>query len=282
MKIPKGLKDAYRPGATVRVMDSTPSGPPLQGLHLLQDAFIELKVLGSNGTSWMKGERKYYAYYEDLMRDKDSWLQFLGEYDNNVFAERSCKVLGTLATILRQRGDVDECEVVLEMEGLILPLYERHAFASEGYSGLYLFEALEYKYNRIRYNLYFQTSRKERSVQLFRNLAAYEIQREFIEPGEPSEYASLIPLLLGVPATMRNLAELRDADFQTMVDTMEKFNSALPPRKSKADKKTCAECFKKEDFRGDFNLCSGCKRVAYCCRACQKANWKEHKLQCAR
>lgn len=27
-------------------------------------------------------------------------------------------------------------------------------------------------------------------------------------------------------------------------------------------------------------LCSGCRTVRYCCAACQKADWKAHKMAC--
>jgi hypothetical protein len=58
------------------------------------------------------------------------------------------------------------------MEGLILPLYQRHAFAAAGEVGVSCFEELEYKYNVIRYNLYFQTARRERCAQVYIRLRA--------------------------------------------------------------------------------------------------------------
>jgi hypothetical protein len=45
---------------------------------------------------------------------------------------------------------------------------------------------------------------------------------------------------------------------------------------------SCANCFLSEDDMDNVNLkqCSRCKTVKYCSRACQKANWKEHRRVC--
>lgn len=43
--------------------------------------------------------------------------------------------------------------------------------------------------------------------------------------------------------------------------------------------KFCDNCGKSIETR--IQLCSGCKRVAYCNYACQKAKWKVHKKVCA-
>ncbi len=42
--------------------------------------------------------------------------------------------------------------------------------------------------------------------------------------------------------------------------------------------KTCAHC--NTLIKDRIQLCSGCKKVAYCNSMCQKANWKTHKKMC--
>ena len=42
--------------------------------------------------------------------------------------------------------------------------------------------------------------------------------------------------------------------------------------------KTCANC--NTLIKDRIQLCSGCKKVAYCNSMCQKANWKTHKKTC--
>jgi hypothetical protein len=42
----------------------------------------------------------------------------------------------------------------------------------------------------------------------------------------------------------------------------------------------CAQCNKMDSEAASHKKCVGCKRVAYCDRACQKADWKRHKAHC--
>lgn len=43
--------------------------------------------------------------------------------------------------------------------------------------------------------------------------------------------------------------------------------------------KNCASC--NTIITDRIQLCSGCKKVAYCNSVCQKANWKTHKKTCS-
>ena len=56
----------------------------------------------------------------------------------------------------------------------------------------------------------------------------------------------------------------------------------LQKQSRKANKRTCGSCQTQEQFRGDFSLCSRCKKVAYCSKDCQKSHWKQHKKECAK
>jgi hypothetical protein len=129
------------------------------------------------GGEGFRGERLYHAFFESLKQDQENWMSFLSEPGNNVYAERASGILGTLATIHRQRNELDVAEEVLDMEGTVLQMYNRHALASD--EGRRCFEELEYKYNIIKYNLYYQTGRRDRCVDLFRQLCLHELRRVF-------------------------------------------------------------------------------------------------------
>ena len=62
----------------------------------------------------------YREYYDDLVADRATWLHFFEYKDNFQHAENTCGILGTLATIYRQRGWLEDCERVLDMEAEVL------------------------------------------------------------------------------------------------------------------------------------------------------------------
>ena len=124
-------------------------------------------------------------------------------------------------------------------------------------------------------------------AQLLRSLAAHEIKWQYSYDSQM--FAYLIPAVFKVSATLGNLSKLTDVDMQKVMDYVLRESDKLAALgiapyaadKGKADKKSCAGCEKKEEFRGDFNLCARCKKVAYCGKECQKAHWKTHKQRCA-
>jgi len=119
-----------------------------------------------------KGERAYLAFYEELRANREEWLAFLSE--NPWLCQNACAILGTLATIKRQRGDLAESEQVLDMEEPVLARYQRHAKGAVHPDDVRTSDALTNKYQRTRYNVFFLTQRYSECVRLFRSLARYE------------------------------------------------------------------------------------------------------------
>lgn len=44
--------------------------------------------------------------------------------------------------------------------------------------------------------------------------------------------------------------------------------------------RTCKKCSARETRPDQFKLCAACKKVAYCGRECQVADWAAHKAAC--
>ena len=44
----------------------------------------------------------------------------------------------------------------------------------------------------------------------------------------------------------------------------------------------CKRCEKAPTGQQNFATCQRCKRVRYCCKECQRADWPEHKVVCGK
>jgi len=58
----------------------------------------------------------------------------------------------------------------------------------------------------------------------------------------------------------------------------DEFMAAPETKQNRAEKFTCAYCGKSSPTK--LNLCSRCKKVAYCDKDCQRAAWRAHKKEC--
>ena len=89
---------------------------------------------------------------------------FYGVQENHVHTERACGIINTLATIYRQRGDIEACEPVLDLGGKLIQRYERAASVINDAMTRKCCGDLTYKYNLIRYNLGLSKNMLELSV----------------------------------------------------------------------------------------------------------------------
>ena len=122
-----------------------PPGVPAS-FGLLQDAYLEFTG-NKPGSAWgmsrgnMKGEASYLMLYQAIENDMDAWVKFFEHEETPTFVERTCGMLGTLATILRQRGaaaaskdklggeenvDLVLSRTVLDLEDIVSPRHHPH------------------------------------------------------------------------------------------------------------------------------------------------------------
>jgi hypothetical protein len=132
--------------------------PPNFGLKQVALNAFQAGAMQSPGASRgnFKGEKSYRDYYDDLEDNKEQWLAFFDHPANYQHAEHTCGILGTLATIYRQRGDYSNCAAVLDMEQEVLFWYHRVSMGSSP-AQMRCYNGLKFKWRHIRYNMCFDT-----------------------------------------------------------------------------------------------------------------------------
>ena len=204
-----------------------------------------------------------------------------GQY---VWAERTCGILGTLATIYRQRGLYAECDSVMKPYKQILDLYNamvqaRKALKLSDNNELVCARNLTFKYHKIAAYLAPSLSRVTGMIESYRCLIQYEIDTGV--SADDNEYAWMLTDILKKPATSKALATTTDAEIMRLVQYIHAKNppSSVPqPPVLKSDIPNgevwggsahlarCAGCQSTEPFLNTYKLCSRCKSVKYCCR----------------
>ena len=232
----------------------------------------------------LKGERHYRNYFEEMKKDKKNWLDFL-ELEGNVHqASRTTSILFLLAEALQERGELEEAEDVINMQAEVFPLWERYLADDKAD-----YEYSLYEHRRTSFAIFKQTGRLEKCMEIFRDLVKYEIQTQM--PSEQREFVALLPTVSGateaspvarsnqadVKASMEALDRVTDEQLRKAVEDAKTADQG--PESSKAALKACGGCQKVEEYRGDFNVCSRCKKTAYCSRNCQETDWKRHKKE---
>lgn len=88
--------------------------------------------------------------------------------------------------------------------------------------------------------------------------------------------------------TIEDIIEYADAAYQKHVQSGASGLLAVPIRLPN-DKLRCARpstdacgwCGKKaKEVEGSLKQCSGCRKILYCGKECQKKDWQEHKVVC--
>jgi hypothetical protein len=143
---------------------------------------------GGDTSKTFKGEEHYHRLYLNMLEHRHDWFVFFEDDMNYAWPERIVGMLGTLATIHRNRHDNDLCEKILDLDECVLNRYlemvqnpKIRVDATEICAS-----GLHYKYCRIRMNLWCQSKpiseltfdyRKEtKLVKCFRKLIEYESQ----------------------------------------------------------------------------------------------------------
>jgi len=235
------------------------------------------------GKSNTDQERVFWRYYQDIVQHEEWWFEHIFcRAAGSEFSEWTCGILGLLATIRRQRGDVKTCLEILVPYERVLHVYDdlvdhRVADAER------CFRNLRYKFHLIATNANQEAKQKDACLRSFRAAVEYEIEERYTFDQQQLAWF----LQSRVPGanymTKRFLRNTTD-DFiwsQLMAAVAHSAHGAGPKKSTlRVDPWICDGCGEKEEMCGDFMRCTACKKAFYCNRDCQVKHWKLHKPDC--
>lgn len=205
----------------------------------------------------------------------------------NHIIRHTCGLLGTLATIYRQRGtdlSLKECEEVLDMEETFLLICKEIAQLLRDMRALQCIDELEYKYNIIRFNYYLENVQNVAKCEpYFSDLLDYEVRHNI--DFDNQNYLFML-LSINIDPTSKNVANLtkkqRIKILNIMLEMVNKEEGQQ--RRGKESRrvalKKCNGCGSVESAMDEYKACSRCREVCYCSRDCQMNDWKLNKKIC--
>jgi len=81
--------------------------------------------LGGGSNNAFKGEMHYDTLFENMKSDEHDWFVFFEDDTNYVWPERCVGMLGTLATIHRNRGNLEKVHEILSLDEKVLNRYSQ-------------------------------------------------------------------------------------------------------------------------------------------------------------
>ena len=259
---------------------------------LKQKALTEFH--SARGSRQFFGEASYKAYYEELVQNESEWMEFFKHDSNHEHAEHTCGILGTLATLLRQRGTYEECGNVLDMEEKVLGIFKEQSYApGASMAQKNCCDSLEYLMNRIRYNLNNNLKQYRANIQVFRDLCIYEANYHLSH--ERQMHLFMVEVVKGDISDRRTTANdvhalSNDECLKAIIlpitscSDSPDFIREQAKGKKRTELLTCGNesCNKQEMSLGQFKSCKRCDKVVYCGKECQKKAWKAHKKICCK
>lgn len=248
---------------------------------VLQQAHLRFSCLARMSyNSGLDFERYYRDLYEDILKYHDIWFDKLFHVDtlDPTPAEFTTGILGTLCTILRQRGDLEECAEVMKTYMAVLKRYQQMTEGCGIKAQVDCCEGLTFKANLIRLNLGAQIGDKAMTMTAFHDVVRYE-KKEKAAGRYDVENSPDMDGMLECFFGHSNYDSIDDDDIYRVLTFMSNDASKDGPQLKPRE---CGywNCKNKEQMSGDFNLCSKCHKQPYCGKDCQVKDWKIHKLLC--
>lgn len=246
---------------------------------------------GRGNRSNMEEERVYMELYLDILGHQGLWFRRIyaeGVPMSYVFCEWTVGILGTLATIRRQRGDVSKCLEVLQLDEKVLEQYQMLTATDDNLGSdpeiASCVANLTYKYNLIASNAHQQARSKEACLKAFRAGARYEIEQKY--DWESQKLAHMIKARADTVGGDYMTVEFLDQTpddyiWSCLMAALQLSESSGDMRPSKTvEPWLCDGCGDEEELCGDYKRCGSCREAYYCSRPCQVKHWKLHKPHC--
>lgn len=232
-------------------------------------------------------EKMYREFYEEFQKNEHDWKLFFSKQNGQLFwLERTCAILGNLATIYRQRGTYQQCREVMEPYKYVVAQYnalvlERKMAGVAENDELVCCHQMTFKYHRVAVNLANCLNNASGIAKSYRFLFQHEIDYGLADtPG--SEYVWLLHTL-GRPCTTDALAHTSDAELETLAEMNHEYkpDSYYTKEQHVAKNKIigvggmyggsvelahCAACNCTEPFLSTYKQCARCRTVKYCSR----------------
>jgi hypothetical protein len=254
----------------------------LQILHSAHTVFLTGAMMRNNLTP--QCEASYLELFKDMKEHESFWLDGIFSSDGNyVLAERSCGILGSLATIQRSRGDLLNAQQTVEVYTTVLKVYQGMCDRCTVQEQKDCCEVLTYKHDLVVSNTYHELHLKNKCLPHFRRAVEYELRHDIDIEGQ--NMAFMVPHMLGAnnpkysPLTIPKFRDVPDSKlWKGLMASLQASASGNVDTLPKVPR--CLGCDYYEAIKGDFQNCSACKNALYCSVECQRKHWKLHKQEC--
>ena len=173
-------------------------GRSLQQLQILSSAHAVFRMgamMRNNMTP--ECEARYLELFKEMKEHESVWLdEIFSSDDNYVLAERSCAILGTLATIQRSRGDLQDAQRTIQVYTKVLNAYRGMCDRCTVQEQKDCCESLTYKHDLVVSNTYQELQVKDKCLPHFRRAVEYELKHDL--DYEDQQLAFMVPDCLGI------------------------------------------------------------------------------------
>jgi hypothetical protein len=163
-------------------MNSTDATFFRERLAVLEKAHMQFSMRAAMGQSNFNYERLYQKLHDDILKHETYWFNTIFPMQglDNKYTERTIGILGTLATMLRQRGDVHKAHKILKLDRRVLERYQAQTrLVPHNKPQVFCCDSLTYKYHLIVVNAEAQLRNKIPAVASFREAVKFEIEQQY-------------------------------------------------------------------------------------------------------